>query len=170
MIGSHRPHLPPQAISEAFVFRPMESDHRIEFSSASKTSHWLIALRVPVELALGQWKSEAEGRERRRTLLGVHQSNGLLIDALLVSRLAWRLYVALPEWPTSISPSSESSCTGSRQSSTLRKSRPFRQGDIRAMSFIDCPRFHRSQSSFFCEAEGSGRLISAICTLSWVMR
>ncbi len=82
----------------------MEPDHPIEFSAASKTLHWLIALLALVELALGQWMSEAEGRELRRTLLRLHQSNGLLIGALVVIRLAWRLYAVLPEWPTSITP------------------------------------------------------------------
>ena len=82
----------------------MEADHRIEFSSASKALHWLIALLVLVELVLGQWMSEPEGRELRRTLLRLHQSNGLLIGALVVIRLAWRLYAVLPEWPTSITP------------------------------------------------------------------
>ena len=36
----------------------------------------------------------------------------------------------------------------------------------RAMSFIDCPRFHRSQSSFFSEAESLGRQFCVICTIS----
>ena len=82
----------------------MEPDHRIEFSSAGKTLHWLIALLVLVELALGQWMSEAEGRELRRSLLGFHQSNGLLIGALVVIRLAWRWLAEFPEWPTSVTP------------------------------------------------------------------
>jgi hypothetical protein len=38
--------------------------------------------------------------------------------------------------------------------------------NARAMSFDDCPRFHRSQSSLFCEAESPRRFIRAICTIS----
>ena len=37
------------------------------------------------------------------------------------------------------------------------------------MSFIDCPRFHRSQSSFFCETESLGPLVLDICDTSSVM-
>jgi hypothetical protein len=37
------------------------------------------------------------------------------------------------------------------------------------MSFIDCPRFHRSQSSFFCETESLGPLVLDICDTSWAM-
>jgi len=39
----------------------------------------------------------------------------------------------------------------------------------RAMSFSDCPRLHRSQSSFFCEVESPGRRFCVICTISWPM-
>ncbi len=80
----------------------MDPGHPVEFGSASKTLHWLIALLVLAELALGQWMSEAEGRELRRSLLRLHQSNGLLIALLVVTRVAWRLRARLPEWPTSI--------------------------------------------------------------------
>jgi cytochrome b561 len=107
MIGfrKFRPQGFPSAfIPEEFNLRPMEPEHRIEFSSAGKTLHWLIALLVLAELALGQWMSEAEGRELRRALLRLHQSNGLLIGALMVIRLAWRLHAQLPEWPASITP------------------------------------------------------------------
>jgi cytochrome b561 len=82
----------------------MEADHRIEFSAAAKTLHWLTALLVVVELALGEWMGEAEGRELRRTLLGLHQSNGLMIGALVLTRLAWRLCSTLPAWPASTTP------------------------------------------------------------------
>ncbi len=39
----------------------------------------------------------------------------------------------------------------------------------RAMSFDDCSRLHRSQSSFFSEADSFGRRFCVICTISWVM-
>ena len=38
--------------------------------------------------------------------------------------------------------------------------------NARAMSFSDCPRLHRSQSSLFCEAENPRRPICAICNIS----
>ena len=41
--------------------------------------------------------------------------------------------------------------------------------DARSMSFVDCPRLHRSQSSFFCETLILTRRFFAICTISWVM-
>jgi cytochrome b561 len=69
------------------------------FGPASQTLHWSIALLVLTELALGQWMAGAESRELRRTLLGLHQSNGLLIGTLVLIRVAWRLRVGLPEWP-----------------------------------------------------------------------
>ena len=82
----------------------MDPEPRIEFSAFSKSLHWLIALLVGVELGLGQWMSEAESSELRRSLLRFHQSNGLLIFALVGIRLAWRLRTRLPEWPARIHP------------------------------------------------------------------
>ena len=72
------------------------------FGAASQTLHWSIALLVLTELALGQWMAEADSRELRRTLLGLHKSNGLLIGTLVMIRVAWRLRVGLPEWPREI--------------------------------------------------------------------
>jgi cytochrome b561 len=83
----------------------MDPDSRascVEFGRASKALHWLIALLVLAELALGQWMSEGETREFRRTLLDLHKSNGMLIGALVAIRLAWRLRTGLPAWPPSI--------------------------------------------------------------------
>ena len=82
----------------------MQPDHRIEFSSASKTLHWLIALLVLGGFVLGEWMGDAEGRALRQTLLRLHQSNGLLIATLVLIRLAWRLLTVLPEWPASVTP------------------------------------------------------------------
>ncbi len=41
--------------------------------------------------------------------------------------------------------------------------------NARAISFIDCPLFHRSQSSCYCGAESPGLLLIVICTTSWAM-
>ena len=82
----------------------MDPGHPVEFGSASKTLHWLIALLVLAELALGQWMSEAESRELRSSLLRFHQSNGLVIGALVLIRVAWRWRTRLPEWPSRITP------------------------------------------------------------------
>ncbi len=72
------------------------------FGPASQTLHWSIAFLVVVELALGEWMADAEGRELRRTLLGFHESNGMLIGSLVVIRVGWRLHTGLPEWPADI--------------------------------------------------------------------
>lgn len=72
------------------------------FDPASQMLHWSSALLVLTELALGQWMAAAEGRDLRRALLGFHQSNGLLIGALVVIRGAWRLRSGSPEWPADI--------------------------------------------------------------------
>ena len=72
------------------------------FSPAWKALHWLLALLVLGELALGQWMSEAPSRELRRTLLVFHQSNGLAIWTLLGGRIVWRLRSGLPPWPPEI--------------------------------------------------------------------
>ena len=72
------------------------------FGPASQTLHWLIALLVVAELALGLWMSEGETREFRRSLLALHKSNGMLIGSLVLLRLGWRLRTGLPAWPASV--------------------------------------------------------------------
>ena len=74
------------------------------FGPAAQTLHWAIALLVVAELALGTWMGEGDTRELRRTLLALHKSNGMLIAALVVLRLGWRLRTGLPKWPASVTP------------------------------------------------------------------
>jgi cytochrome b561 len=74
------------------------------FGPTAQLLHWSMAVLVLGELALGQWMSEAGSRETRRALLALHESVGMLIGLLLVTRLGWRLGAGLPDWPAEVGP------------------------------------------------------------------
>jgi len=67
------------------------------YSGVSKTLHWLIALLAFSQLAMGKFfeveADEADG------LFGWHTAFGLLVLALMVVRLGWRLTHTVPELP-----------------------------------------------------------------------
>jgi len=69
------------------------------YSGVSKTLHWLIALLAFSQLAMGKFfevdADEADG------LFGWHTAFGLLVLALMVVRLGWRLTHTVPESPRS---------------------------------------------------------------------
>lgn len=67
------------------------------YNSVSKALHWLIALLAFSQLAMGKF-FEVEADESA-SLFGWHTSLGLLVLALMVVRLGWRLTHAVPALP-----------------------------------------------------------------------
>jgi cytochrome b561 len=67
------------------------------YGAVSKTLHWLIALLAFSQLAMGKFfeveADEAEG------LFGWHTALGLLVLALMIVRLGWRLTHTVPGLP-----------------------------------------------------------------------
>lgn len=68
-----------------------------EYGSVSKTLHWLIALLAFSQLAMGKF-FEVEPDESG-SLFTWHASFGLMVLALMLVRLVWRLTHAVPELP-----------------------------------------------------------------------
>jgi cytochrome b561 len=58
--------------------------------------HWLMAPAIPLQLWLGWAAERADTREAGARLLHLHYQLGLLLAALLVMRLAWRVAHGAP--------------------------------------------------------------------------
>lgn len=67
------------------------------YTAVSKTLHWLIALLAFTLLAMGKFWEVEPGEPG--SLYARHTSLGLLVLALMVVRLAWRLTHAVPALP-----------------------------------------------------------------------
>ena len=72
------------------------------FGPVSQALHWVLALLILAELALGHTMLGAESKELRRALVSLHKPIGLLILSLVLVRIAWRVRVGLPEWPAGL--------------------------------------------------------------------
>lgn len=65
--------------------------------------HWLTALLVLVQIALGILHDQVSGAEIRRGVLEAHRSLGVAIWILVMGRLAWRILgMRLPPFPPSM--------------------------------------------------------------------
>ncbi|MEO8443661.1 MAG: cytochrome b [Gammaproteobacteria bacterium] len=69
------------------------------YTGVSKTLHWLIALLAFTQLTMG--KVFDVGADEDNGLFGWHTSLGLLVLALMLVRLAWRLTHPVPALPAS---------------------------------------------------------------------
>ncbi len=77
------------------------------YNAAAKLLHWLIAGGIVVQFVLAKLAENADedgAKFRELVLLANHKSVGITILALMILRLAWRLYrpppapVAMPRW------------------------------------------------------------------------
>lgn len=80
-----------------------------QYGSISKLFHWVLALLLIAMVAFGIYLENAEFLpdqiQQKIKLIGLHKSTGILILALVVLRLAWRLKnttptapVTMPQW------------------------------------------------------------------------
>src|SRR5262245_19050724 len=82
-----------------------ESSHAAGYGGFAVAMHWLIAVLIAVQFALG-WSMPHIGRNTRPdTLINLHLSFGMLIGLLVIVRLGWRvmhpvvpLATAAPGW------------------------------------------------------------------------
>lgn len=75
------------------------------YSAVAITLHWLIALGIIVNIALGLYFADLPRSDANRFFLTqTHKSIGLTILALSLIRVAWRLMNPVPPLPASMSP------------------------------------------------------------------
>lgn len=77
----------------------------LRYGSVAMTLHWLIAVFILINIALGIWFNEVMGRydAGRFGVIQLHKSIGLTVLVLSVVRLAWRLVNPVPPLPVSMS-------------------------------------------------------------------
>lgn len=75
-----------------------------KYSAPARWLHWLVALLVLLQMALG-WTAEAEKDDARSLgILHAHVQLGVLIFGLMLLRLTWRLAKGAPAPPASEPP------------------------------------------------------------------
>lgn len=57
----------------------------------AKTLHWLIAFAIIALLIVGNLMTGMERGEFRGTIYGIHKSTGILVLALVIARVCWRM-------------------------------------------------------------------------------
>lgn len=73
------------------------------YTRAARVFHWTIALVAALQIALGL-ATEWLARGTSRAVLDIHVQVGLLVLALMVLRLLWRLAHPPPPFPPSLAP------------------------------------------------------------------
>jgi cytochrome b561 len=78
----------------------------LRYGSVAMTFHWLIALLVLANIALGLWFGEFMAHQDpvRFGVIQIHKSIGLTVLVLSVLRLGWRLINPVPPLPRGMSP------------------------------------------------------------------
>lgn len=70
--------------------------------------HWLVALSIPVLIALALWMTARAGAnlwdDQTNLLYGLHKALGFTVLCLMVLRLFLKLRAAAPAYPASLSP------------------------------------------------------------------
>jgi cytochrome b561 len=76
------------------------------YGAVAMTLHWLIALALLLNIALGLYVAEimADGDPLHGPLLQLHKSLGLTVLVLSVARVAWRVVNPAPPLPQGMSP------------------------------------------------------------------
>ena len=75
---------------------------RVEYGSAAKWLHWLVALAIFVLIFLGLLQSDMDGGPQRTAIRELHGSIALLVLALMALRLVWRWINETPAHPAGI--------------------------------------------------------------------
>jgi cytochrome b561 len=109
MARSIRCHMDALSQSEVGVLNPgntaLAADNPVRGRHQTLTIvlHWLTALLVLVQIALGILHDQVSGAEIRRGVLEAHRSLGVAIWILVMGRLAWRILgMRLPPFPPSM--------------------------------------------------------------------
>jgi cytochrome b561 len=83
---------------------PATNDDR--YDRVARTLHWLIAAALLAQIAFGFSLDEIapRGTPSRAAVINLHKSFGLVLGALILLRLGWRLAHRPPLWPASLPP------------------------------------------------------------------
>jgi cytochrome b561 len=81
---------------------PATDDER--YDRVARALHWLIALALLGQIVFGFALDEIapRGTPSRAAVINLHKSFGLVLGALILVRLAWRLAHRPPPWPASM--------------------------------------------------------------------
>lgn len=82
--------------------RPIDGS-RSTYSRGAIALHWAIGLLIILNLAIG-FLHEGAPASARGWLMGFHKSTGILVLALTLGRIAWRLTHRPPPLPASVKP------------------------------------------------------------------
>lgn len=75
----------------------------LRYTRVAIALHWLIGIALAGQVAFGAWMSDLpRGTPLRAAAFNWHKSCGLLLLALIVLRLAWRVMHAPPAWPAAL--------------------------------------------------------------------
>jgi len=79
--------------------------HQPRWTSVHKLLHWIVAVAVILQLALGFELGDLADEDPERTeVLRLHATTGVTILALMLVRLGWRLTHAVPAPPATLGP------------------------------------------------------------------
>ena len=82
----------------------MRADVTGGYDRVAMTLHWLVAIGVVAQIALGLWMIEIPKQPVgvRAYWFNLHKSIGITLGVLIVARLAWRLTHRPPELPSTV--------------------------------------------------------------------
>ena len=85
--------------------KPAPSTEVSSYGRVVAAFHWLIGLALLGQIVFGFLLDDLAPRNTpaRASVINLHKSSGLVLLALIVLRLAWRLAHAAPPWPASMS-------------------------------------------------------------------
>lgn len=85
--------------------KPPRAIEPASYGRVAAALHWLIGLALLGQIGFGFLLDELapRGTPARGTVINLHKSFGLVLFALIVVRLGWRLAHAAPPWPASMS-------------------------------------------------------------------
>ncbi|MDE2082241.1 MAG: cytochrome b [Burkholderiales bacterium] len=76
----------------------------VRYDGVAITLHWLIAAALTAQSLFGWFMDDiaARGTPARAGVVNLHKSLGLVLGALIVARLLWRLAHRPPPWPATV--------------------------------------------------------------------
>jgi cytochrome b561 len=76
---------------------PMLKNTDTSYGSLSKLFHWVVALLIIGLLIVGNIMTDMDKGELRYTVYGLHKATGMLVLALVIARICWRVINVQPK-------------------------------------------------------------------------
>ena len=83
------------------LYLSMLKDTPYGYGAVSKILHWLIALLIIANLAIGLTFDSLSAAEKMQ-MMGIHKSMGIAVLVLMIVRLIWRVTQGYPKMPAGI--------------------------------------------------------------------